>query len=66
MNRRIFLLALPFLLGADTRPKQFRFRIRTKSGSIINTTVEGQNLDHAKSKLQNRYPDCQILSSKAV
>ena len=37
-------------------------RIRTKSGGIVgNVVVEAKDMEEAKHKLRQRYPDCEIL-----
>jgi len=71
MNRRMFVFSLlafsaNVALAVDTKIKKFKFRIKTKDKSIINTVIEGQDLDWAKSKLQRRYPQCEILSAKQL
>ncbi|MBS0205932.1 MAG: hypothetical protein JSS49_23780 [Planctomycetes bacterium] len=45
---------------------KFIFRIKTASGGIIdNVLIEARNVDEARHKLQQRYPDCTILSAHA-
>jgi hypothetical protein len=54
----------PSLVIAATR--KFVFKIKTKSGSIIgNIVIEATDMENAKYKLRKRYPDCEILESKA-
>lgn len=69
MNRRSFLVLAFVLLNpegllADERKlKKFRFRIKTKDGSIVgNVTIEAYDVEAAKVKLRKRYPDCEILN----
>jgi hypothetical protein len=64
MNRRLFLAVLPLLLvGATRKLHTFRFRIKTKSGSVVNNvTIEAFDVEAAKFKLKKRYPDCVILN----
>ncbi len=41
---------------------KFVFRIKTASGGIIdNVLIEARNIDEARYKLQQRYPNCTIL-----
>ena len=45
---------------------KFVFKIRTASGGIIdNVLIEARNIDEAKNRLEQRYPDCTILSARA-
>lgn len=74
MNRRdvvgklgVFLISLfvSSLFGSSKKPKQFVFKIKTKSGSIIsNISITATDRDAAEVKLKKRYPECQILSCK--
>ena len=44
---------------------KFVFRIKTASGGIIdNVLIEARNVDEARYKLQQRYPNCTILSAR--
>ncbi len=45
--------------------EKFVFRIKTKSGSIVdNVLIEARNIDEARFRLQRRYPGCTILSAR--
>ena len=46
----------------STKARTFHFRIRTKDGGIVNTSVWADDVFQAQFKLRQRYPDCQILS----
>ena len=41
---------------------EFGFRIRTKDGEYINVYVDATDVDNARFKIRERYPDCQIVS----
>jgi hypothetical protein len=70
MQRRTFLVAvfstaafLPTLAHAANR--KFVFKIKTRSGGIVsNIAIEAKDMEAAKVKLRNRYPDCEILEAK--
>jgi hypothetical protein len=65
MNRRTFIATVALLLSpvvAEAKDKSFVFKIKTKSGSIIsNIVIQAKDLDAAKVKLRQKYPDCEIL-----
>ena len=65
MHRRTFLTAcLLSLLASDAlaATKKFVFKIKTKSGGIVgNIVIEAKDIEAAKVKLRERYPDCEIL-----
>lgn len=42
--------------------KPFRFRVRTKSGSVVGTTVMARDIAEAVLKTQQRYKGCEILN----
>lgn len=63
MNRRMFLLMIPFLMGSRPR-KHYNFYIETKNKSRLTVPIQGWDVDNAKSKLNKRYPDCKIISTK--
>lgn len=51
------------LTGAARKLHKFKFRIKTKSGSIVdNVTIEAFDVEAAKVKLRKRYKDCEILN----
>ena len=68
MHRRTFLTAcLLSLVASDAfgGTKKFVFKIKTKDGSIIgNIVIEAKDIEAAKHKLRQRYPDCEILEAK--
>ncbi len=71
MRRRTFLAIGLVALGllpwsvAQAKNKRFIFRIKTKSGGIIDgVTIQASDVEAAKVKLWKRYPGCQILSVK--
>ena len=44
--------------------RKFVFKIKTKSGGIIgNIVIEAKDMEAAKYKLRQRYPDCEILEA---
>ena len=46
----------------DAAKCEFVFKIRTKSGCIIeNTVMQGKDAEAAKYRLRLRYPNCEIL-----
>ena len=66
MKRRVFLLAclslLPLSAAVAASHKRFVFKIKTKSGGIVgNIVIEAKDIEEAKYKLRERYPDCEIL-----
>jgi hypothetical protein len=66
MKRRTFLAAclslLPCSAALAAHRKRFVFEIKTKSGGIVgNVVVEAKDMEEAKYKLRQRYPDCEIL-----
>ena len=66
MRRRVFLAAcasfLPLSSVLASGRKQFVFKIKTKSGGITgNIVIEAKDIEEAKYKLRQRYPDCEIL-----
>jgi len=42
--------------------KPFRFRVRTASGSVVNTTIMARDQFEAVHKIQQRYKGCEILN----
>lgn len=72
MRRRMLIagsmtmLALAVLPGiAQAADRKFVFKIKTKGGSIIgNIVIEAKDIEAAKYKLRQRYPDCEILEAK--
>lgn len=72
MKRRQFLAACAMIAGAlipsithAATHKKFLFKIKTKSKSIIgNILIEAKDLFGAISKLNKRYPGCEILEAK--
>lgn len=64
MHRRTFLFAAALCLmpTAPAKNRSFVFKIKTKSGGIIgNIVIEAKDIEAAKHKLRERYPDCEIL-----
>ena len=67
MKRRIFLAVvlssvLPCSAALAGERKRFVFKIKTKSGGIVgNIVIEAKDIEEAKYKLRQRYPDCEIL-----
>ena len=42
----------------------YKFKVRTKQGSIVNNiTIHAKDIDAAKFKLNRKYKDCQIMNS---
>jgi len=68
MHRRSFLaIGLLSLVASDALAanKTFVFKIKTKSGGIIgNIVIEAKDIEAAKHKLRQRYPDCEILEGR--
>ena len=57
------LAAVPSL--AHARSRKFVFKIKTKAGGIVgNIVIEATDMEAAKHKLRQRYPDCEILEAK--
>ena len=57
------LAAVPSL--AHARNRKFVFKIKTKAGGIVgNVVIEATDMEAAKHKLRQRYPDCEILEAK--
>jgi hypothetical protein len=57
------LVAIPSLAHAANR--KFVFKIKTKAGGIVgNIVIEATDIEAAKHKLRQRYPDCEILEAK--
>lgn len=69
MRRRQFVssaISITILSGlsgvAHAANRKFVFKIKTKSGGIIgNIVIESKDIEAAKHKLRQRYPDCEIL-----
>ena len=66
MRRRSFvavcLSLLPLSAALAGQRKRFVFKIKTKSGGIVgNIVIEAKDIEEAKHKLRQRYPDCEIL-----
>ena len=66
MRRRAFLAVclslLPLSSALAGEHKRFVFKIRTKSGGIVgNIVIEAKDIEEAKHKLRQEYPDCEIL-----
>lgn len=63
MKRRVFLAAVLLLPSvAWIGDRKFVFKIKTKSGSIVgNIVIEAKDIEAAKYKLRQRYPDCEIM-----
>lgn len=70
MLRRDFLcafLALMYPVNLSAKSdKNYRYRIRTKSGGIVGGTIRASDSENAKFKITKRYPDCQFISLKEV
>lgn len=66
MQRRQFLTYnIAFLLFGFHNSRKFVFKIKTKNGGIIGgITIEAKDIEAAKYKLRQRYPDCEILEAK--
>jgi hypothetical protein len=68
MNRRTLLTALvgiaPPLFAQWDKSHRFRVRVRTRSKSIIGTTIEARDQYEAVIKVQKRYPGSTILNLK--
>ena len=59
----LVLAAVPSLAHAANR--KFVFKIKTKAGGIVgNIVIEATDMEAAKHKLRQRYPDCEILEAK--
>jgi hypothetical protein len=72
MNRRammttgltaFFGFALP-VLAQSGKLRQFHVRLKTKSKSIIGTTIEARDQNEAVVKTNKRYPGSSILNLK--
>jgi hypothetical protein len=45
--------------------KRFVFKIKTTSGGIVgNIVIEAKDIEEAKHKLRERYPDCEIMEGR--
>ena len=65
MVRRTFLAMVVCLIPSMVfaKNRKFVFKIKTKSKQVIgNIVIEADNAEHAKYKLRQRYPDCEIMS----
>jgi len=76
MNRRTLLTAfLPGIIGfalpalaQSGKPRRFHVRLKSKSKSksIIGTTIEARDQYEAVVRINKRYPGCTILNLKPV
>lgn len=72
MNRRTLLTALlmggfgsvPAVLAQSGKLRGYRVRLKTKSKSIIGTTIEARDQYEAVAKTSKRYPGSTILNLK--
>jgi len=69
MNRRVFLAILPTAIlvpsVALAANRKFVFKIKTKDGGIVgNIVIEAKDMEAAKHKLRQRYPNCEILEAR--
>ncbi len=72
MQRRQFVVGSIMTLAFAAAPtsahaanRKFVFKIKTKTGGIVgNVVIEATDIEAAKHKLQQRYPDCEILEAK--
>ena len=73
MRRRTFLAILLSMVAATllwptpatAANRKFVFKIKTKSGGIVgNIVIEANDIEAAKYKLRQRYPDCEILEGR--
>lgn len=72
MKRRKFISGAMTTLALVVLPEiaqaantKFVFKIKTKDGSIIgNIVIEAKDIEAAKHKLRERYPDCEVLEAK--
>lgn len=70
MDRRQFTtvcvsVLIPVVPVALVPNRKFVFKIKTKSGGIVgNITIEAKDMEAAKHKLRQRYPDCEILEAR--
>jgi hypothetical protein len=57
------LVVLPGTVRAANR--KFVFKIKTKDGSIIgNIVIEAKDIEAAKYKVRQRYPECEVMEMK--
>jgi hypothetical protein len=70
MNRRTFLAMIPAatvsLAGMSQKRRRYKFKLRTRGGSIIGTTAEGRGVQEAEVRVRKRYPGCTILRVEEV
>lgn len=68
MHRRAFMLVAAVFLtptAAFAANRKFVFKIKTKSGGVIgNIVIEAKDMEAAKHKLRQRYPDCEVLEGR--
>ena len=68
MKRRQFILmclTIVFPSVAYAGDRSFVFKIKTKSGSLVgNIVIKAKDMDAAKYKLRQRYPDCEIMEAR--
>lgn len=70
MNRRTLLTAILTTFFGFTLPvhaqsgklREYRVRLKTKSKSVVGTTIEARDQYEAVVKLQRRYPGSTILN----
>jgi hypothetical protein len=72
MQRRQFVVGSIMTLALAAAPtpahaanRKSVFKIKTKAGGIVgNIVIEAKDIEAAKHKLRQRYPDCEILEAK--
>lgn len=46
--------------------RRYKFKIKTRAGSFIGTTVEGRGVYEVEAKLKRQYPGCTILRAEEL
>ncbi len=69
MKRRTFITVCLSLLSCSAvlagEYKKFVFKIKTKGGGIVgNVVIQAKDIEEAKHKLRERYPNCEILEGR--
>jgi hypothetical protein len=58
----LFLVLAGTSFAQEGKLKPFQFRVKTKSGGIVNTNMMARDIFEAQYKLNKRYPDHTILN----
>jgi len=71
MNRRLIFVFIAMNFSSNSfaqfgKQKSFRIKLKTKSNSIITTTINATDPVEAEYKIKKKYPGCTIIKLQQV